>query len=180
MEITTSTAATNNNGSPANSVSPDLEKGPPIAVEPVTTSSSDVSPLPQRSIIPIALKTWNDKIENLAGFEARGITRVLPEERHGTSLSTDFQMGFLWFSANLTANILAVGFLGPLVFSLGFVDSAMCAVFGSFLGCVLAAYMSIWGAQSGNRTMVRCYPSRSHVTLTAAPRWSTNSEGDAK
>ena len=79
---------------------------------------------------------------------------MLPEERHGSSLSKDFQMGLLWFSANMTANILAVGFLGPLVFTLGFVDSAMCAVFGSLLGSVVAAYMSIWGAQSGNRTMV--------------------------
>lgn len=67
---------------------------------------------------------------------------------------TDFQMAFLWFSANITANNLAVGFLGPLLFDLGFVDSALCAVFGSLVGCVMTAYMSIWGAQSGNRTMV--------------------------
>lgn len=64
------------------------------------------------------------------------------------------QMAILWFSANVTANNLAVGLLGPLVFELGFLDSAMMATFGSLIGSIPTAYMSIWGAQSGNRTMV--------------------------
>ena len=105
--------------------------------------------------IPNSFVKWNSKIESLAGLEARGITRVLPSERHKGNLLTDLQMAFLWFSANITANNLAVGLLGPLLFDLGFVDSALCSVFGSLLGCILTAYMSIWGAQSGNRTMVR-------------------------
>lgn len=63
-------------------------------------------------------------------------------------------MAILWFSANVSANNLAVGTLGPLVFGLGFLDSAMCAVFGIMVGSAVTAYMSIWGAQSGNRTMV--------------------------
>lgn len=100
------------------------------------------------------LTRFNTKIESLAGLEARGIKRVLPEERHATSLAGYVQMSLLWFSANLTANNLAVGLLGPLVFKLGFVDSSLCAVFGAFVGCLTMAYMSIWGAQSGNRTMV--------------------------
>lgn len=103
------------------------------------------------------LSKLNSKIESLAGLEARGITRVLPEERHATSLAGYVQMALLWFSANLTANNLAVGLLGPLVFELGFVDSSLCAVFGAFVGCLATSYMSIWGAQSGNRTMVCCY-----------------------
>jgi len=63
-------------------------------------------------------------------------------------------MAFLWFSANLTANNLAVAFLGPLIFGLGFTDAALCALFGGTLGSAMTAYMSIWGAESGNRTMV--------------------------
>ncbi|KAH6716245.1 permease for cytosine/purines, uracil, thiamine, allantoin-domain-containing protein [Leptodontidium sp. MPI-SDFR-AT-0119] len=143
-------------GSPS-SGSPDPEKG--LAIEPETTSTSPSSIVlpstqqPQISLPPAIVK-FNEKIESLAGLESRGITRVLPSERHGESLLGDLQMAFLWFSANLTANNLAVGFLGPLVFELGFVDSALCAVFGAFVGCILTAYMSIWGAQSGNRTMV--------------------------
>ncbi len=103
---------------------------------------------------PPTIARWNAKIESLAGLEARGITRVLPEERHAGSLLGYLQIAALWFSANITANNLAVGLLGPLVFNLGFVDSAMCAVFGALVGSLPTAYMSIWGAQSGNRTMV--------------------------
>ena len=145
----------------ANSASPDPEKGLPY--EPVIVSSSSItapasSPLPKINL-PRTVQNWNEKIESLAGLEARGITRVLPNERHASSLLTDFQMAFLWFSANLTANNLAVGFLGPLLFQLGFVDSALCSVFGAFLGCLMTAYMSTWGSQSGNRTMVGDYDS---------------------
>jgi NCS1 nucleoside transporter family len=63
-------------------------------------------------------------------------------------------MSLLWFSINLTANNIALGLLGPLVYDLGFTDSALCAVFGGLLGGAGAAYMSTWGPRSGNRTMV--------------------------
>ena len=63
-------------------------------------------------------------------------------------------MATIWFSANVTANNLAVGLLGPLIFGLGFTDSALTACFGCVVGSAVTAYMSIWGAQSGNRTMV--------------------------
>lgn len=116
---------------------------------------------PERAVVtPLSsafgsrVNRWNAHIEQLAGIEARGITRVPPEERQRETLMGYVQMTFLWFSANITANNLAVGFLGPLLFSLGFADSALCSVFGAALGSALTAYMSIWGAQSGNRTMV--------------------------
>lgn len=111
---------------------------------------------------PNPLRQLNARIEGLSGFEARGITRVLPEERNPPSLWDDVSVALLWFSANISMNNLAVGLFGPLVFGLGFVDSAMCAVFGSLLGAISTAYMSIWGPQSGNRTMVRiCMKDRS-------------------
>ncbi|KAK4888197.1 Vitamin B6 transporter [Elasticomyces elasticus] len=96
------------------------------------------------------LRRWNDWIESLAGFEARGMVRVLGSERHAPSAMAMF---LLWFSANLTINNPAVGLTGPLVFQLGFRDSAMCAVVGIFLGAMSTAYMSTWGAATGNRTM---------------------------
>ncbi len=99
---------------------------------------------------------WNSKIESLAGLEARGIARVPPEERHQGSTLGYAQMATIWFSANVAAPNIAVGLLGPLVLNLGFVDSVMMATFGVLLGSAVTAYMSIWGAQSGNRTMV-CY-----------------------
>ena len=125
------------------------------SVEKTTLDSSSASANPPALIpVPTKLQRWNNKIESLAGLEARGIARVLPEERHGSSVMGYAQMAVLWFSANVTANNLAVGLLGPLIFELGFVDSAMMATFGSLVGSIPTAYMSIWGAQSGNRTMV--------------------------
>ena len=105
--------------------------------------------------IPNRFQAWNARIEALAGFEARGITRVDPEERQPPSAFNYVQMGLIWFSANVTVNNLALGLLGPLVYDLGFTDSALCAVFGCLVGSMGASVMSVWGPKSGNRTLVR-------------------------
>ena len=148
----------------ANEIPPaDLEKsGAALGIS--TTSSNSIekstfessSSAPPHIPVPSKLHSWNARIEALAGLEARGIVRVLPEERQAPSFLGYAQMVLVWFGANVVANNLAVGMLGPLLFELGFTDSAMMAVFGSFLGGIPTAYMSIWGAQSGNRTMVSC------------------------
>jgi hypothetical protein len=117
------------------------------------TSSTDTSKLPW-------FKKWNARIESLAGFETRGLARVPESERHPPSNMSLLQILLLWFSANLTINNLAVALTGPLLFGLGFVDNALCAIFGVTLGALSTAYMATWGAVSGNRTMV-CY----HVLL---------------
>ncbi|KAH6884589.1 permease for cytosine/purines, uracil, thiamine, allantoin-domain-containing protein [Thelonectria olida] len=101
-----------------------------------------------------SLKTLNARIENLAGLESRGIDRVPPEERQPASHAADLQVAVLWFSANLSLNNLATGLFGPMVFGLGFLDSALLAVFGTILGAMSTAYMATWGPRSGNRTMV--------------------------
>lgn len=96
----------------------------------------------------------NDRIVGISFLEERGIERVPEDERYTPSLMGYVQMGLLWFSINLTANNIAVGLLGPLVYGLSFLDSALCAVFGGLLGGAGAAYMSTYGPRSGNRTMV--------------------------
>lgn len=103
---------------------------------------------------PNKLRQLNARIEGLSGFEARGITRVPPEERNEPSLWDDISVALLWFSANISVNNLTVGMFGPILLGLGFRDSALCATFGALLGALSTAYMSIWGPQSGNRTMV--------------------------
>ena len=131
----------------------DLEKN--VGDLNVDEKGSTSSPVPTPALpVPTTLARWNAKIESLAGLEARGIVRVQEDERHGSSWFGYLQMATIWFSANVTANNLAVGLLGPLVFGLGFTDSALMACFGSVVGSAVTAYMSIWGAQSGNRTMV--------------------------
>ena len=96
----------------------------------------------------------NARVVSISFLEERGIQRVPEDARYTPSLMGYVQMTLLWFSINLTANNIAVGLLGPLVYNLGFVDSALCAVFGGMLGGAGAAYMSSYGPQSGNRTMV--------------------------
>ncbi|KAG8527576.1 uncharacterized protein KY384_007729 [Bacidia gigantensis] len=142
----------------------DLEKQAAQVEESTASSTSDkegvivaretATPSAPHVPVPSKLRALNNRIENLAGLEARGITRVLPEERHGISPMRYAQMAIIWYSANISANNLAVGLLGPLLFNLGFVDSAMMAVWGCLLGSAVTAYMSTWGAQSGNRTMI--------------------------
>lgn len=124
-----------------------------ILSAPIDPSPSLLSPLPPIPTTTV-LGRWNNRIESLAGLEARGITRVPSSARHPPSLLLYLQMAFLWFSANLTANNIAVAFLGPLVFELGFTDSVACALGGAALGSAGTAYMGIWGAESGSRTMV--------------------------
>lgn len=138
----------------------DVEKQPYATSEIITTVDDGAgggSPLQvttrPRLKVPAILTRLNARLESLNGFEARGITRVLPSERHPASTMAYAQVFILWFGANISVNNLAVALLGPLVFHLGFLDSALCAVFGALLGSLSTAYMSIWGPVSGNRTM---------------------------
>lgn len=100
------------------------------------------------------LERLNDKILSIQYLEKRGIERVPISERHDITAAKYMQMVLLWFSTNITANNIAVGMLGPLSYDLGFTDSALCAAFGAVLGSAGAAYMSTFGPESGNRTMV--------------------------
>lgn len=88
-------------------------------------------------------------------LEARGIERVAPDERmKRLSWLSYLQAFLLWVSINLAANNITLGMLGPAVYGLSFLDSALCAVFGSIAGSLVAAWMATWGPISGIRTMV--------------------------
>ena len=117
-----------------------------------TSEKHDIPPTPQ--LLRGRLARWNDKIEGLAGLEARGITRVLPEEKHGCGPIGYFQMFVLWFGINLCVLNGIVGLLGPLVFSLGWVDCICIVIFANALSSCGAAYTATFGPRSGNRTMV--------------------------
>ncbi len=114
-------------------------------------SSHDVLPIH----VAEKVSRWNKAIESMRGLEARGITRVPSHEREAPSSAGYVQMVILWYSANITLNNLAVGFLGPLLFNLGFLDSAVIVTFACLVGSLGPAYTAIFGPQSGNRTMVR-------------------------
>lgn len=126
----------------------------------VQSSPSDIAPADPFASNPPASKSGNifsrlnGRLTALNMFESRGIERVPLSERHDVKASDYLQMSLLWFSTNITANNMALGMLGPLGFSLGFVDSALCATFGALLGAAGVAYMGTFGPASGNRTMV--------------------------
>ncbi|KAG6015892.1 hypothetical protein E4U41_004547 [Claviceps citrina] len=134
----------------------DEEKASPPRSKPASVSRHDEqsSSAASASASESKMRHLNARIENLAGFEARGISRVLPEERQARSAAGDVQLALMWYSANISLNNLAAAMLGPLTYQLGFLDCAVCAVLGAFVGSLTTAYMSIWGPQSGNRTMV--------------------------
>ncbi|KAH8810752.1 vitamin B6 transporter [Xylogone sp. PMI_703] len=100
------------------------------------------------------LQRLNDQILSIKFLEKRGIERVPESERHEITAAKYMQVTLLWFSTNITANNIAVGMLGPLSYDLGFTDSALCVAFGAVLGAAGVAYMSTFGPESGNRTMV--------------------------
>lgn len=129
----------------------DPEKAPTDIEIATDSSSSYDSPIH----VPENVSRWNGAIESIRGLEARGITRVLPHEREAPSSAGYVQMVIMWYSANVTLNNLAVGFLGPLLFNLGFLDCAMIVTFACLVGSLGPAYTAIFGPQSGNRTMVR-------------------------
>lgn len=128
----------------------DAEKASPVGSTPQSLPDVDSS-----AANMTAFRRLNHRIEAMAGFEARGLERVPVEERLPLSAMGLVQMFLLWLSANLTINNMAVAMTCNIVFGLGFADSAACAVVGVFLGSLTTAYMSTWGAVSGNRTMVR-------------------------
>ena len=118
----------------------------------LTYDEHDIPPTP--TLFRGRLARWNDKIEGLAGLEARGIMRVLPEERHGGGLMGYLQMFMLWFGIDIVVLNLITGLLGPLVFQLGWVDCICIVIFANALSSCGPAYTATFGPQSGNRTMV--------------------------
>jgi len=118
-------------------------------------------------------RQWRSVERTLVRYnlEARGIQRVLPNERHDMRQLGYIQIAILWFSVNLTANNLTLGMLGPAVYYLPFLDSCLCAVFGAIVGSLPVPYIATFGPRSGNRTMVFArysmgfYPSKIIVIL---------------
>ncbi|KAF8429093.1 hypothetical protein EV426DRAFT_672931 [Tirmania nivea] len=105
--------------------------------------------------LPPETLTWGSTLIKY-NLEGRGIQRVLPHECHApdSPQASLGQISLLWFSINLAANNLTVGMLGPSIFHLSFLDSALLSVFGMLIGCLPVAYISTFGPSSGLRAMV--------------------------
>lgn len=112
--------------------------------------------VPQR--LTYYLKKVEDQLVEYS-LEARGIERVQEHERiPKLSWISYLQVFLLWMSVNLAANNITLGMLGPAVYGLSFLDSALCAVFGALVGSTASSWMATWGPISGIRTMVCFMP----------------------
>ena len=120
-----------------------------VNVEPATEPQGG-SPSPLKG----ALARWNDRVEGLAGLEARGISRVLPEEKHDAGVAGYVQMFALWFGMNLCVIFVISGLLGPTIFQLGWTDCVCIVIFANVLGCAAGGYTAMFGPPSGHRAMV--------------------------
>jgi hypothetical protein len=115
------------------------------------------APIPQRLRgLRGYVKRFEDQLVQY-NIEARGIERVEENERHVLSWVAYVQVFLLWVSINLAANNVTLGMLGPAVYELSFRDSALCSVFGAFIGSLAAAWAATWGPVSGNRTLVSVF-----------------------
>lgn len=100
------------------------------------------------------LQRLANRLEALAGVEARGIQRVPPELKSRKATFADyFQVFLVWFSADLTANNIAIGLLAN-VYGLGLTDAMLVGTFGAMAGSAFTGYISTFGPISGNRTLV--------------------------
>lgn len=98
------------------------------------------------------LQKFSQWIDSL-GVESGGIDRVPPYQR-GTHLNQFIQVLGYWISATGGLSSMSAFLLGPLLFELTFKQSLLCGLTSMSIGCLVAAYCSIMGPQSGCRQMV--------------------------
>ncbi|KAG8624069.1 hypothetical protein KVT40_009045 [Elsinoe batatas] len=150
----------------------DEEKGAPVLAPAEVAAAADDAG--QSTGLWAKVVTSLKRFEQTVAYynlEARGIQRVEPSERHSIKNLGYTQIALFWLSVNLAANNVTLGMLGPAAFSLSFLDSSLCAVFGMLVGCFPVAYFATFGPRSGNRSMVLArysmgwYPAKLVVVL---------------
>jgi len=103
--------------------------------------------------------SWAYRLENILGFEARGINQVKRKEQAEKTTLGFLQIVMMWLSINTAAQNITLASIGQSVFGLGFLDATLCSVLGGIVGTIPVAYTAGWGPWSGNRTLV-CFDSR--------------------
>lgn len=85
------------------------------------------------------------------GAEELGIEPISDELRTNQPVS---DLGSLFLSANVNTATLALGYLGPALFGMGWWDSFLSIVFFNLLGGIFPAIVSCFGPKLGLRTIV--------------------------
>lgn len=91
-------------------------------------------------------REWIRKV----GAEESGIERVPEDER---TQQKPWSLMLLFFTGNFSTATLALGYLGPTVFGLGWWDSFLTILFFNLLGAVFPAMITPFGHRLGLRTL---------------------------
>ncbi len=140
----------------------DVEKGHVVIPEEPVASSRPQTTDPdydddESTLSNTKLSLLARRLEKLTGIEARGIHRVREHEQTAKTTLSFVQIVLLWLSINTAAQNITLASIGQSVYGLGFLDAALCSVFGGIVGSIPAAYIATWGPISGNRTLVSWY-----------------------
>ncbi|QHS73159.1 Tpn1p [Saccharomyces paradoxus] len=127
------------------------DEGSPASSLNIPTEKANPSPSILKRFINRA--TWLSKKVDAMGVESTGIQRISPYER-GTSKKQFLHVAGLWLSATGGLSSMSSFLLGPLLFGLSFRESLASSLISVTIGCLIAAYCSIMGPQSGCRQMV--------------------------
>lgn len=96
---------------------------------------------------------WMYSLDKL-GVEARGIERVDPDERSKGSLSQFVSVLGLWFAGCGGITTMSSFYLATVLFGLDTKQAFISGLIGMNVGCLVPAYCSTMGPQSGCRQMV--------------------------
>ena len=132
----------------------DCEKGNPVHNSSPSANETHLHPDDTGSKWKIRYHQLGDKFASWSLLETHGIERVEPHNRQSLQKLGFAHIGLLWFSINLAANNVTLGMLGPVIFELGFLDAALCAVFGMLLGSLPVGHQATFGPRSGHRTLI--------------------------
>ena len=114
-------------------------------------ASPDLSNHDSKSRLFSMLAGFSRRLDAL-GVESTGIDRIPPYERGSGRLF--LHVAGLWLSATGGLSSMSSFLLGPLLFELTFHQTLVSGLIGMAIGCVIAAYCSMMGPQSGCRQMV--------------------------
>lgn len=85
------------------------------------------------------------------GAEELGIERITEDMRTNQN---PLDLFTVFFAANCNVGALALGFLGPTLFALGWWDSFLCVLFFNLFGAIVPALAAPFGPKLGLRTMI--------------------------
>jgi NCS1 nucleoside transporter family len=91
------------------------------------------------------------RIIHFVGAEEEGVERINESQRTNQKSRDIFSV---FFSANCCTATLALGYLGPVLFGLGFWDSFLCVLFFNATGALSPALTTRFGPKLGLRTMI--------------------------